>query len=327
MRTRVGFFSTRSAHFCGLGPHVGCGQDDALAAYRNLLASGPVANSAVPATQDEFLREYYLRRYFLPYFRFLVLWKLFAQWPIELLLGWNLGFEQPGTPNAQFQLPQNKYSELFPNGEAGRHSTMRIGFFSEAIDLEAWPTRGHRALVLVRAADAWSGSSWSFWGIHADFIGYFRFPHKSGNVVATRLLYDEIRGRVPSLELSQVTGLQDVSAFGGPWLGRGIRERRFSGHQKLIYQGEYRVPLAALRVFQHRLGLAVASFLDLAWIRFSPDVPNEFAPYETSDRGLFGLGMGLQLLLDQLFLFRVDVATSPQETQGPYVYAVMGAAF
>lgn len=327
LQTRVGFFSTRSAHFCGLGPEVTCADREALQAYRNLLQEGAPQDLSAPWSQAEFMRQYFLRRYFSPYFRLLFHWQPIHSWPLEFIFGWNLAYQQTGAPDDQSAFPFNRYSEVFPNGEVGRQSTLRVGILFEDVDLEAWPTRGHRALLLVRAADVWTGSSWQFYGAHADWIGYFQFPKTTASVVAVRILYDEIQGYAPSLELSQVTGLQDVSAFGGPWLGRGIRERRFNGHQKLIQQSEYRVPLATLRILPHRLGLALAAFYDVAWVRFAPQNQREDAASAASDRWLLGVGLGMRLLIDRVFLFRMDLAASPHERQGPFLYVVMGAPF
>lgn len=327
LQTRVGFFSTRSAHFCGLGPNVTCAERDAWVAYRALLQEDAPQAPAPVSPLEEFTEQYYLRRYFSPYFRFLVLWKAVRSWPVELIFGWNLAHQQPGTLFEQSPSPYTRYAEIFPTGEAGRHSTLRVGFLSEDVDLDAWPSRGHRMLLLARAADVWSGSSWQFFGLYADLIGYFRFPKGTSNVLVLRVLYDEIHGEAPSLELSQVTGLEEVSAFGGPQLGRGIRERRFNGQQKRIHQGEYRVPCATFRIQHHRLGIALSSFYDFAWVSFSQPNPRNLITPQDNERLLLGLGLGIRFLIDRVFLFRMDLATSPQERKGPFLYAVMGSAF
>lgn len=327
LQTRIGFFSTRSAHFCGLGANVTCNEAEASQAYQALSQARNAQGLTTPWSQAEFSERYFRRRYFTPYFRFLMQWKAVPRWPVNMILGWALAHEQPGSPIEQTPFPNNRYSELFPNGEAGRHSTLRVGILAEELDLEAWPSEGFRALFLVRAADVWTGSSWNFYGIHTDVAGYFRFPEGSANIAAIRLLYDEIQGDAPSLELSQISGLQQVSAFGGPQLGRGIRERRFNGHQKLIQQGEYRVPFATFRILRHDLGLALVSFYDVAWIQYRPERRADALSPLNNGRWLLGLGLGVRFLIDRIFLFRVDFASSPHEQMSPFAYAVMGTPF
>lgn len=327
-RVAAGLYSTLTQNFCGFGSVVTC--DPALAeraADERGLGRGSETRAA-------FVRRFYKERYIQPYFDALFRVRV-SDMPhrVELFGGWRLAYHLPGQLGDLEPYRGSLYSRVFPLGEEGLLSTPQLGVVVDDRDFEPWPTRGYFFEASVRGSGPFTASRWTYGGVNSSLAGYFRIARVPQTVLATRLLADLLAGEVPTEALARSVGLLDAYAFGGQWLGRGIRERRYIGKIKLIQQAELRTMLANLDINGTELDVALAWFWDLAFVGYDWDNLAGFIPGVhdaralASPRLLVGLGGGARILLNKTFVIRLDVAVSPNETLGPYLYTPVGNPF
>ena len=321
---RLGFYSTVTQNFCGTGNAVSCDDDRATAAA---IDAGFVRGSAA---FDDFVRHYYRTRFMRPHADLLLRWRLTDAPKIELMGGTRLAWYLPGDFSSSGPYPGSLYARSFPDGEAGFSSVLQLGATVDQRDVEASPTRGFFAEASLRGASPWWGSRWTYGGGNAAVSLYVPLP--LGLVLASRSMGDLLIGDVPIEEQAQTGGTRDHTAFGGQWIGRGLREHRGIGKIKVIQQFEVRRDFFDFAVFGVRCDVGAGVFGDAGWI--GADVADFGGGAIGSDgvrtdvgsptRILFGTGAGLRVLLNRALLMRLDVAWSPFEAITPSFYSPFG---
>lgn len=330
--TRAGYYSTVTQNYCGVGNGVRC---DASRAERAAVAAGLERDTAA---FDDFIRRYYWLRFIRVHADTTGRWRL-REMPhkTELLVGWRFAWYIPGQIGDLGPYPDSLYALGFPGGEPGLSSAPVLGIVIDDRDNEPAPNRGYFAEASVRAASPWWGSAWSYAGFNTSVAGFVTLLDHPRLVGGARVLVDLIAGDAPTEELAITGGARVLPAFGGSWLGRGIREHRFIGKIKVIQQLELRTGFWHWTVpwIHFDLGFGAATFLDAGWIgadwdNFGGGVPG--LADDRAERGdplrlVFGTGGGLRILINESFVVRIDVAYSPDEQQGLGLYMPVGNAF
>jgi hypothetical protein len=324
---RLGYFSTVSQNYCGVGNAVDCSMADALARADELqLDDAPYLSDA----RDDYLRRFYLMRFIRPFATLIGrYWLRDKPYRTEVMVGWRGSYTWPGDIFQRGPYPGSRYADDFPDGEQGLSSVPFVGLIVDDRDDEVFPTRGMYAETSVRVAQPWTGSQWPYVGANAVLAGFFNVmpvewqrPGGPRAVLATRVVADVLVGSPSIEEMARIGGTLDYIAFGGGYLGRGIREHRYLGKVKLIGQAEVRTQLWQTKLWGEGFDLGAAVFSDVAAIG-----------YDLSDwRGsplkvLPTIGVSWRILWNETFAIRWDLATSPAEAEGPGFYIIVGQAF
>ncbi len=324
MWARVGFFSTVSQTFCGYGNGVTCEESEPRAIARDAgLVEGEPAF-------DDFVRRYFLMRYVRPHADTVMRWRLRDKpHRMELLTGWRLGWYLPGTLLEAGPWPGSLYAAQFPEGEPGVSSVPQLGVTRDNPVFEPAPTQGDLLAASVRGAHPWVGSSWTWAGMNLSLHGYDQLSASPHVVYAGRVLVDLAAGAMPTEEIAEIGGTKDYGAFGGQWIGRGVRDRRYLGKLRVIHQSELRVGVASFDVFGWHLDNGVVAFADLAWIGYDWDNLGGVFPGELWRAGnplgvVWGAGLGLRILVNRAIVARAEVAASPTEQRSPSFYTPVG---
>lgn len=321
---RVGLFSTLVQPFCGFGMGVTCAEGDAIAAA---LAGGLVEGTT---PFQEFVRRYHFMRYIRPHADTVLRWRLRDKpHRFELLGGWRLSWYIPGSFTERGPWPGSLYAQVFPRGEPGVSSVPQLGFTLDDRDFEPAPTRGYFLEATLRAAHPWWGSSWTWAGLNVSLHGYAALLFDPSLVWAARLLVDLAAGDMPTEDLAQVGGIRDHGAFGGQWIGRGLRDRRVMGKLKVIHQSELRLALFELTVLGVRLDVGATVFGDVGWIGYDLDDLTGASGAGLWQPGhplglVYGGGLGLRVLVNRAVVSRVEVAASPLEQRSPSFFTPVG---
>jgi hypothetical protein len=318
---RLRYFSTVSQNYCGTGNGVTCDRGEAAdAATDQGFVDDPRRDD------DEFdvaARRYYLMRFIRPeatlLYRF---WLRDKPLRTELLVGWRGSLTYPGELTEPGPYPGSRYAADFPRGEPGLSSVPIVGLIVDDRDDEVFPMRGFYIETSLRGGNAATGSTWPHVGYNAIVAGFFALSEAPRVVLATRLIGDVIVGEPSIEELARIGGTLDSLAFGGSAIGRGIREHRYLGKVKLINQTELRAQLWDTVALDQDLSFGVAAFSDSAIIGY--DVADwrgqPFLPLVTA-------GVSLRLIWNKTFAIRTDLATSPNEREGPGFYVIVNQAF
>lgn len=321
---RVGFFSTVSQTFCGYGNGVTCdeAQPRALALDAGLDEDEPRFN--------DFVRRYYQMRYVRPHADTVMRWRLRDKpHRVELLTGWRLGWYLPGTLLEPGPWPGSLYAGLYPDGEPGVSSVPQLGVTLDNRDFEPAPSSGYFVEASVRGAHPWLGSTWSWAGMNLSVHGYDQVAASPHTVYAGRLLVDLAAGDMPTEEIAEIGGTKDYGAFGGQWIGRGVRDRRYLGKLRVIHQSELRTDVAGFDVFGVHVDTGLVAFADVAWVGYDWDNLTGATPGQPWRAGsplglVFGAGVGLRLLVNRAIVARAEVAASPLEQRSPSFYTPVG---
>lgn len=321
---RVGFFSTMIQPFCGFGMGVRCDEGAARAAASD---EGLSPNSQA---WDDFVRRFHFMRYLRPHGDTILRWRLRDKpHRLELLGGWRLAWYIPGSLTERGPWPGSLYAKVFPDGEPGFSSVPQIGFTLDDRDDEPAPTRGYFLEASLRGGQPWWGSSWSWGGVNASFHGYEELLSEPSTVYAGRLLVDLAAGDMPTEEIAEIGGIRDYGAFGGQWIGRGLRDRRYLGKLKVVHQSEVRTDLFSFRVLGVDLDVASAVFADVGWIGVdleditganSGGLWRAASPFDL----VWGAGVGLRVVVNRGIVSRIEVAGSPLEQRSPSFYTPVG---
>lgn len=316
---RVGYYSTVSQNYCGLGADVDCAVGDAVNAAEHAGLFDDVDDD--DDAYDAFVRHYHLMRFIRPYSTVIFRpWLRDKPYRTELLLGWRGSYTWPGDVNHPGPYPGSRYAEDFPNGEEGFSSVPFVGVVVDDRDDEVFPTRGFVAEGSLRGGNFLTGSTWPHAGgtaIGALFLSMARQPRL---VLASRAIADVIVGEPSTEELARIGGTLDPIAFGGSSLGRGIREHRYLGKVKLIGQTELRGQFFDVTLWDQDLSFGAAVFSDVAMI--GKDV-TDLGPQHP----LLTAGVSWRILWNRNFAIRWDLAASPDEREGPGFYIIVGQAF
>ncbi len=329
---RIGLFSTVTQTYCGVGNAVTC-DDDAVRS--GAIVKGDDAHA-------------YMTRFVQPHGDVLLRWRIAtfdaahaahaahaarAAPPthapttthapatrVEIFGGWRGAQHIPGAIDLERGFingpyPNSVYARDFPDGEPGFTSVLQAGVAINARDFEPWPKEGYFFEASVRGASSLWGSAFDHGGANAALSSYALVMRAPDVVVANRFLVDAIEGDAPTEELAITGGVRGNAAFGGQWMGRGVRDHRYIGKIKVIDQLELRSDLAVVEAFGARLDFGTSMFVDAGWIAADwHDVGGD------PGRVLVGIGVGLMILLDRSILMRADVAGSPNESTGPALY-------
>ena len=314
---RIGFFSTVSQNFCGYGNDVSCDEAQARTKARELgLSEGHEA-------YEDFVRHYYKMRFMRPYADLLLRYQL-RDMPhrLELLAGWRGSWEIPGDFNAAGPYPGSLYAQTYPKGESGISSAPFVGLVLDDRDAETFPMRGYLLESSLRGAAPWTGSSMTYAGANLAFSTFYRVFGAHRTVFASRLMADVMIGNPSTAQMARVGGSSDAIAFGGQAIGRGIREQRYLGKIKGIYQAELRSKIWDFVLWEQNFNLGGALFADLAGIIYDLQDPRG-----DPGRLVWGAGGSFRIFWNRDFVIRFDLAGSPNEPGRPGVYIQVGNVF
>jgi len=318
---RLRYFSTVSQNYCGVGNLVDCapGTADAEAEARGLVDDADNDGDAY----DVFTRRYHLMRFIRPEATLLYRhWLRDKPYRTELLFGWRGSYTIPGDLAQRGPYPGSRYAKDFPVGEEGLSSVPIVGVVVDDRDDEVFPMRGFVSELSVRGGHAFTGSQFPHVGATAIGAFFFALSTAPRVVLATRFIGDVIVGDPSTEELARIGGTIDSIAFGGSAIGRGVREHRYLGKLKFMNQTELRAQLLDVNVLDQDLSFGTALFSDSAIIGY--DVAdfrgNPFRPLAT-------VGVSARVIWNKTFAVRADLATSPNEADGPGFYIIVNQAF
>ena len=314
---RLGYYSTVSQNYCGVGNEVTCDpvEADDAARARGLTEGG--------ADWETFTRHYWLMRFLRPHATLLLRpWLRDKPWRVELLFGWRGAWTIPGELSDLTPYSGSRFALDHPDGEPGLSSAPLVGVIVDDRDAEAFPTRGVFAEVSVRGAHPWLGATWSWAGVNVSGSWFSAVSRAPRVVLATHALADVVVGEPSIEELARIGGTQEWIAFGGHVLGRGVREHRYLGKLKAVAQAELRAQLVQHELLGERFDHGAALFSDVGWIGWDvADLRGQEA------KVLVGAGVSYRLLWNESFAIRADLAVSPDEAEGPGFYVIVGQAF
>lgn len=318
---RLGYYSTLTQNYCGVGNDVDCDPAAARAAADDAgLVDDP---TKVDDAFDTFARRYYLMRFIRPYATVLFRpWLRDKPWRTELLVGWRGSYTVPGELSASGPYPGSRYAADFPAGEAGLSSVPMVGVVVDDRDDEIFPRHGVYAEASVRGGNAWTGSTWAHAGANATGALFVSLSQAPRLVLANRVIADVIVGDPSTEELARVGGTLDPIAFGGAYLGRGVREHRYLGKVKLLHQAELRGQFFDTNVWGQDLSFGAALFVDDGVVGY------DLADWRGDPaRVLVTGGVSWRILWNRTFALRWDLAASPAESEGPGFYIIVGQVF
>jgi hypothetical protein len=317
---RAGYYSTVSQNYCGVGNEVTCAE------------RAPEFPQLGDDGNAEVARHYHLMRFVRPYATVIARpWLRDKPYRTELLLGWRGSYTIPGQvrvggPRTLWfesgPYPASRYERDFPVGEPGFSSVPTLGVVVDNRDREVFPMDGFIAEASVRGAHPWIGASWTYAGANAQAAVFLKMAKRPRVVLAQRVIGDVIVGEPSIEEMARIGGTLDSIAFGGAYLGRGIREHRYLGKLKVISQTELRAQLYDHELLDQKLSHGVALFSDVAWIGY------DVFDFRGNPTKLLGTaGASYRLIWNDSFAIRWDLATSPNEADGPGFYIIVGQTF
>lgn len=318
---RVGYLSSLSQNYCGLGGEVSCDPAFAEAEAARLGLEGDDA--------DEFVQHFYLRRFINPYGQLAARWALVeAPARFELTAGYRGGLFIPGTWGDDDEdgaadlvpYPGSLYERDFPDGEPGFESTAQVGVMLDTRDNEPAPTSGVWLEASARASSPLIGSAWSWAGGNLILRGYAPLDAEHKLVLCNRFIFDGVIGDAPIQSLARVGGSNDVYLYGGSEMGRGIRAQRYLGKLRLIDQTELRWRFLDVTVFEQALAFDAAGFFDAGLVGKEVWEPGPM-PLQT------GMGGALRVAWNKNFVIRFDLGFSPVEGWQVAPYLLIGNPF
>lgn len=326
---RVGFIGSLTQNYCGVGGNLSCDPAVAEDAADERGLSGD--------DKDAFVRHYYQRRFINPYgllnARYALVEKSATAPRVEVTAGYRGFYFVPGNPFAdddQDGAPDltpydgSLYQADFPDGEPGFSSVLNVGMMMDSRDNEPAPTEGWWSEISVRAATPFWLSTWTYAGANLTLRGYKYLPvHpwlEKRLVLANRLTFDGVVGDIPIQELARLGGSQDVYAFGGADMGRGIRVQRYLGKGKVLNQTELRYRFAEVELFEQQFAFTVAGFVDAAIVADELIAPKNVG---TSAGG----GGAFRIAWNENFVIRADLGVSPIEDWAPQLYITINQPF
>lgn len=330
LQLAAGLYSTAARNYCGLDEDSSCRPSAARSAANERELEGEA--------RELFLDRYYLYRFFLPQAEAIGRWAFLTQ-PLRLegYYGWRGGYHLPGDLFESSPYPGSRYAQDFPEGERGIMSSLLFGLIVDGRDREILPRRGIYAETGIRGGTQAFGSDYEYVAFHGQLAGFSFVDAATETVLGANWLLDLIVGDVPVDELARSGGLAHRPAFGGQWLGRGIRSHRFPGRGKLVQQTELRAFLFDVEAAGKPVRAYGVGFLDVGlvvrdWSRpgTSRSPSGSSAPLGVSfapRRLLAAAGVGVRLVVQDSFVLRLEMAVSPDEDRDPLFYAPVGEPF
>ena len=188
------------------------------------------------------------------------------------------------------------------------HSVLRAqtGLAYDTRDNEVSPRSGTYDTFELRISPK-MGSAFPYAYEQYDLALRAYIPLSDRNVLAARVVGDELVGGVPFYELSRY---DDTSAIGGSNGVRGVPAYTFYGKVKLFGNLELRTHVTRFSVWGRKMQLGVATCFDAGRLWGARD---ESRPdLDGTGLGLhWGAGGGIRLQQGRAFLVRGDVAWSP----------------
>lgn len=330
LQLAAGLYSTAARNYCGLDARTSCRPSAARHAANERGLEGEA--------RELFLDRYYLYRFVLPQAEAIGRWAFLTQpFRLEGYYGWRGGYHLPGDLFEPFPYPGSRYAQDFPDGERGGMSSLLLGVVVERRDRELLPRRGIYAESGIRGGTHAFGGDYEYIAFHAQLAGFEPIDGSTETVLGASWLVDVIVGDVPVDELARSGGLAHRPAFGGQWLGRGIRAHRFPGRGKLIQQAELRSFLFDVEAVGKRVRAYGVGFLDVGLVVRDWSSPGTSGEPSGRTRRLgislaprrlvAAVGAGLRLLVQDSFVLRLEVAVSPEEDTDPLFYAPVGEPF
>ncbi|NOY93074.1 MAG: BamA/TamA family outer membrane protein [Deltaproteobacteria bacterium] len=302
------FVATTVSNYCGLGDQVSCSRDVARAAASDagLMVDTPDFR--------RFVRRYYRLRVTRPEL-FAGLRYLPRPGGVELRVGWHLAYEIPSFFRQSGPFAGSLYAQDYPGGEEGLRSELQLGVLLDRRDDERRPSSGYVLDASFRGAASFVGSAWDYAGVTLGGAFYLSLDRGRRYVWATRLVADLLVGSPPTAVLGSVGGFWSEIAYGGQYMGRGIRARRYIGRIKVIGQTELR---ATLFGDPKKFSLMVLAFVDAGYVGVGY---RDFGG--DPERVLLGFGGGVGAHWGSSFVLRFDVGTSALERYSPSFYLTL----
>ncbi len=319
LTSRVGFFSTVAQHYCGRASDATCDEEQAKTATD--------LQGIADDDRTQFIDRYYKHRS-MSFFGDLstrwLLWK--DQAKLELMASYrgryylDRDFKNKGPYEGS--LYQQDYAYFKTEGYL---STLELGLMLDKRDNEPAPTSGYWLESTVRGGSFLIGSAWQYFGANAAARFYFPLDDGHKLVVASQSIADVVVGDLPFDAMSRIGGslaLNDFTAIGGQYLGRGIKEQRFVGRIKFIEQAEFRYTFFSFVWLKQHFDLTAAALGDFAmtawdFSRFTKDMQHVY----------MGFGPALRIYWNKTFVIRADLSVSPSENFSPKFYLVIGNVF
>jgi|GEM_PF-363763 len=335
LNARLGYLSSLTQNYCGVGGTLSCDPAVAEDAARDAgLDEGTTAF-------EDFARRYYQRRFMNPYGLVNLRYALIERSPgqptrVEVTGGYRAFYFIPGDVFADedgdgqpdlVDYPGSLYARDFPDGEAGLSSVVTAGLMLDSRDAEPSPTSGWWNEVSVRSTTP-GLSTWTFGGFNVTLRGFTPLPvtlpfyGDTGRrlVLANRLTFDGVVGDPPVQELARLGGSQDIYAFGGADIGRGIRVQRFLGKGKVLNQSEVRFRFAEAELFAQQFAFTLAGFVDAGIVADELISPTNVGVSA-------GGGGALRIAWNENFVIRVDLGVSPLEQWALQPYITINQPF
>lgn len=318
---QVGFYKSIAQNYCGKGSRADCSESRATtrADGLNLLKDSDA--------RKDFMSHFYKNRYMAFYggiFSRWLLWQEEAK--LELTSSYRGKYYVAGDFKHRGPYANSLYAEHYKNQRTdGYLSLLEVGLMLDKRDNEPAPTKGYWLESSMRGGAKIIGSAWNFFGFNLAARFYVPLDDQRKLVFASQSMLDATFGNLPFDAVSNIGGSQafrDYNAFGGQYLGRGIREQMYVGHFKAIEQLEMRYKFYSFHLWKQKFDLALAMLGDLAMTSW------DFSTFKYDMRKvLAGFGGGLRVHWNDTFVIRVDLAMSPHENFALSPYLVLGHVF
>lgn len=318
---RLGFYSTFAQNYCGKASDAICDEERAKTEAFKAGLTGQKS--------DEFVTNFYRQRLMMFYGELNTRWLLWQDAAkLELMAGYRGNYYLDRDFSEKGIYPNSLYDRDFKKEKTeGYLSTLEIGLMLDKRDNEPSPTSGYWLETSVRGGTSILGSNWDYLAANLAARLYLSLDENHRIVIASQTIADAIFGDLPFDAMSRIGGsqaLNDLSAIGGQYIGRGISERRFVGRLKLIEQAELRYNFWSFDLFRQNFDLILAGFADVAMTswdysreRLSKDLKKVYV----------GFGSGLRIIWNKTFIIRADLGVSPDENFAPKFYLTVGNIF
>jgi len=302
------FTATSVSNYCGLGNRVRCDPDVAR------VAAGAAGLTPDTPEYRHFVRRYYRFRVTRPELH-VDLRYVPRPGGVELRFGWHGAREIAGFFAQRGAYVGSLYDQDYPGGEEGFRSEAQLGVLLDRRDDERRPSSGYVLDASLRGGAFFLGSAWDYAGVTLGAAYYLSMDRRHRYVWATRVVADVLVGDAPTVVLGSVGGFWSELAYGGQYMGRGIRARRYIGRLKLITQTELRCvlfgPDDGFRLLAQVF--ADAGYVGVSLQHFGGDPA----------KVLLGFGGGVGAYWGQSFVLRFDVGTSALEHYSPSFYLTL----
>lgn len=317
--SKLGFFSSFSQNYCGKASKASCDEERAKNEARILNLN--------QRQEDEFLKHYYHYRLLNFYGGIMARYQLFkgdAKWELLSSIRGNYYSHRDFKEKGPYK--NSLFAKDFGQDKIdGYLSTLELGLMLDKRDIEASPTTGYWAEGTLRGGSFLWGSSWDYLGFNLAYRFYIPFDDQHKIVLASQSIADGIIGDLPYEAMAKIGGsksLDSYSAFGGQYVGRGLRDQLIVGRYKLLEQLELRYTFLDFSLLKQDFALSSALFGDTGMVVYdNKSFIDDFKHIYT------GFGTGLRIHWNQNFIIRADLGLSPVENFSPRFYLVVGNVF